>query len=152
MRAPSLVLVSSFVVAMLGGCDDPKKDPAKASPSATPSVVPSAAVASATPSASTEAPKPKAAVLCGTGPELDTKDAALAEEIRRKLGKKPGEAVKNTELATIRSLNLIKTPASCLSARQPLRSAVQTRSASEAMPSFFNSFLSHSEIQTQASS
>ena len=102
-------LLCAVALVSLSGCDDPKKDTPKPAPSAAVTAVASTPqVASAVPSASVEAPKAKAPIVCGTGPELDTKDAGLAEEIRRKLGKKPGEPVKNSELATIRSLNLIK--------------------------------------------
>jgi internalin A len=108
-------LVYAVALVALSGCDDPKKDTPKPAPSAAvTSVASTPQVASAVPSASAEAPKTKAPIVCGTGPELDTKDAGLAEEIRRKLGKKPGEPVKNSELATIRSLNLIKAASSSL--------------------------------------
>ena len=97
------------------GCDEDKKkeELAKASAAASASAAVAAAMmsaamasASAEPAASA-APAPKKDVICATGPELTLTDPDLEAQIRLKLAK-PKEALKMSDLANLKSLDLTK--------------------------------------------
>ena len=120
MKRPSARVASAFVVSVFSfgtlgvlagasGCDDDKAktDPQASASAAMTAAAPvmSATAASASPSASADAPKKKD-VVCTNSDTVDTQDQALLAELRKKLGKKPTDAVKVSELPNVKSINL----------------------------------------------
>jgi internalin A len=94
----SLVLFSAFA------CDEEKKPELSPKPTAAAPVVP------ATASVTAETPKPvvkKDPVVCPPpGGALKTDDPVLEGQIRIKLSKKPGDSIKMSEVANVKSINL----------------------------------------------
>jgi internalin A len=106
------VLFAASTAAFLG-CDDAQKTAApsaKAPLSAAPmgsSSASAVATFSAAPTASAAAaPVKRELAPCAAGADVKTDDAALDAELRRKLQKKPGQAIAVTELGRVASLNL----------------------------------------------
>ncbi|MFO0664184.1 MAG: leucine-rich repeat domain-containing protein [Polyangiaceae bacterium] len=100
------VFIASALV-LAPGCDEPKKEAPKPTSSATATTLASTEpVPTVAPTASATAKPKKAARVCPEGPNLKTDDAVMEAQLRIKLGKKPGEVIKLSELPNVKSLNL----------------------------------------------
>ena len=111
-------LAATLLVTTLSGCDEDKKkeellakggvSSASTTAAAPPSAAPAASAApSAAPSAAASA-VPKKDVICQAGPELTLTDPDIEAQVRLKLAKKPGEPLKMSDLANLKSLDLTK--------------------------------------------
>jgi internalin A len=100
-------IVALIVALGLLACDEDKKPEVAPKPSATPAAAQTTALpASTTSAAPVEVAKKKEPTVCADGPLLKTDDAVLEGQIRIKLAKKPGDAIKVSELPNVRSVNL----------------------------------------------
>jgi internalin A len=112
-----LFSLAALAVLALGsaGCDEekPKGDAPKDSGATIQSMatmpVNTAALSASAAAAASAAPAKKKITDCPTGDTVDTQDAALLAEIRKKLQKKPSDPpVKMSELPNVKSINLIQ--------------------------------------------
>jgi len=105
-RIPPGVLIGLLGVVLLAGCDEDKKKAEILAKTASEAAAPDPVVSATAPASAAPEP-PKKEVFCATGLDLAVADKDLEAELRLKLGR-PKDALRVSDLSTVKSLNLTK--------------------------------------------